>query len=90
MDCSSPGSSVHGDSPGKTTGVGCHALLGLLGQEGNSYSFFKTVCSEFLIVSSDFLVSLHLLELSSSDRMVVFALLVLLKYLVIFSGLFIS
>ena len=22
-----PGSSVYGDSPGKTTGVGCHALL---------------------------------------------------------------
>ena len=27
MDCSLPGSSVHGDSPGKHTGVGCHALL---------------------------------------------------------------
>ena len=27
MDCDSPGSSVHGDSPGKNTGVGCHALL---------------------------------------------------------------
>ena len=26
-DCSLPGSSVHGDSPGKNTGVGCHALL---------------------------------------------------------------
>ena len=26
MDCSPPGSSVHGDSPGKKTGVGCHAL----------------------------------------------------------------
>ena len=26
-DCSRPGSSVHGDSPGKNTGVGCHALL---------------------------------------------------------------
>ena len=24
MDCSPPGSSVHGDSPGKNTGVGCH------------------------------------------------------------------
>ena len=24
---SPPGSSVHGDSPGKNTGVGCHALL---------------------------------------------------------------
>ena len=27
MDCSLPGSSVHGDYPGKNTGVGCHALL---------------------------------------------------------------
>ena len=27
MDCSPPGSSVHGDSPGQNTGVGSHALL---------------------------------------------------------------
>ena len=27
MDCSPPDSSVHGDSPGKNTWVGCHALL---------------------------------------------------------------
>ena len=27
MDCSPPGPSVHGDSPGKNTGVGCRALL---------------------------------------------------------------
>ena len=27
MDYSLPGSSVHGDSPGKNTGVDCHALL---------------------------------------------------------------
>ena len=27
MDCSPPGSSVHGDSPGKNARVGCHALL---------------------------------------------------------------
>ena len=27
MDYSPPGSSVHGDSPGKNTGVGCHALF---------------------------------------------------------------
>ena len=27
MDGSPPGSSVHGDSLGKNTGVGCHALL---------------------------------------------------------------
>ena len=27
IDCSPPGSSVHGDSPGKNAGVGFHALL---------------------------------------------------------------
>ena len=27
LDCSSPGSSVRGDSPGKNTGVGCHFFL---------------------------------------------------------------
>ena len=27
MDCSPSGSSVHGISPGKNTGVGCHSLL---------------------------------------------------------------
>ena len=27
IDCSLPGSSVHGGSPGKNTGVGCNALL---------------------------------------------------------------
>ena len=37
MDCSRPGSSFHGDSPGKNTGMGCHVLLqGLfLTQEAN-------------------------------------------------------
>ena len=27
VDCSPAGSSVHGDSPGKNTGMGCYALL---------------------------------------------------------------
>ena len=27
MDCSLPGSSILGDSPGKNTGVGCHVLF---------------------------------------------------------------
>ena len=35
MDCSPPGSSVHEDSPGKSTGVGCHALFqGILPTQG--------------------------------------------------------
>ena len=35
MDCSLPGSSVHGDSPGKNTGMGCHAFLqGIFSTQG--------------------------------------------------------
>ena len=41
MDCSSPGSSVHGDFPGKNTGVGCHALLqGIFPTQGSNLSLF--------------------------------------------------
>ena len=37
MDCSPPGSSVHEDSPGKSTGVGCHALLqGIFPTQGSN------------------------------------------------------
>ena len=37
MDCSLPGSSVQGDSPGKNTGVGCHALFqGIFPIQGSS------------------------------------------------------
>ena len=37
MDCSPPGSSVHADSPGKNTGVGCHALLqGIFHTQGSN------------------------------------------------------
>ena len=36
MDCSPPGSSVHGDSPGKNTGVGCHFLLQRISQTQGS------------------------------------------------------
>ena len=35
MDCSPPGSSVHGVFPGKNTGVGCHFLLqGIIPTQG--------------------------------------------------------
>ena len=37
VDYSSPGSSVHGKSPGKNTGVGCHALLqGIFPNQGSN------------------------------------------------------
>ena len=37
MDCSPPGSFVHGDSPGKNTGVGCCAFLqGIFPTQGSN------------------------------------------------------
>ena len=39
MGCSPPGSSVHGDSPGKNTGMGCHFLLqGVFLTQGSNLS----------------------------------------------------
>ena len=40
MDCSPPGSSVCGDSPGKNTGVGCRAFLqGIFPAQGSNPGF---------------------------------------------------
>ena len=40
MDYSPPGSSVHGDSPGKNTGVGCHSLFqGIFPTQGPNPGF---------------------------------------------------
>ena len=37
LDCSLLGSSVHGDSPGNNTGVGCHAVLqGIFPTQGSN------------------------------------------------------
>ena len=37
MNCSPPGSFVHGDSPGKNTGVGCHVFLqGIFPTQGSN------------------------------------------------------
>ena len=49
MDCSTPGSSVHGHSPGKNSGVDCHALLqGIFPtQESNQIS---CIAGRFFIV----------------------------------------
>ena len=53
MDCSPPGSSVHGISPGKNTGVGCHALLqGTLAE--NIYSKVFGVAALFFLLRQMF------------------------------------
>ena len=36
MECSLPGSSIHGDSPGKTTGVGCCVLRTVFQTQGSN------------------------------------------------------
>ena len=42
MDCSPPGSSFHWNSPGKNTGVSCHALLqGILLTQGLNPCLFR-------------------------------------------------
>ena len=45
MDCSPPGSSVHGGSPGKNTGVGCCALLqGIFPMQGLNPHLLCLLC----------------------------------------------
>ena len=47
MDHSPPGSSVHGDSPGKNTGMDCHALLqGIFPTQGSNPNLLH--CSQIL------------------------------------------
>ena len=47
MDCSPPGSSVHEVSPGKNTGVGCHALFqGIFPTQGSNSSL--PLCRQIL------------------------------------------
>ena len=52
MDCSPPGSSVHRGSPGKHTGVGCHALLqGIFLTQGlNPGGFFIVWAREKILI----------------------------------------
>ena len=47
LDCSPPGSSVHGDSLGRNTGVGCHSLLqGIFPTQGSNPGLLH--CSQVL------------------------------------------
>ena len=47
MDCSLPGSSVHGDSPDKNTGMACQALLqGIFPTQGSNPSLLH--CRQIL------------------------------------------
>ena len=46
MDCSPPGSSVCGDSPGKNTGVGCRFLLQCMKVESEKWKWNRSVMSD--------------------------------------------
>ena len=54
QDCSPPGSPVHGDSPGKKTGVGCHALLqGIFPTQGSGlYLLSPALAGRFFTTSA--------------------------------------
>ena len=53
MDYSPPGSSVHEDSPGKNTGVGCHALLqGIFPTQGWKPHTLCLLAGEFVTASA--------------------------------------
>ena len=49
MDCSPPGSSVHGDYPGKNPGVGCCALLQGSSQPSDGTQVSRTAGGFFTI-----------------------------------------
>ena len=72
MDCSLPGSSVHGDSPGKNTGVGCHAFLqGIFLTEGSNPRLFTSpaLAGGFFTVSTTWeAFSLH--EVSKTVKLI--------------------
>ena len=54
MECSQPGSSGHGDSPGKNAGVGCHALLQgiFLTQGSQPHLLYLLHCRQILYILS--------------------------------------
>ena len=53
MDCSLPSSSVHGDSPGKNTGVGCHALLHrVFPTQGSNPGFLALQADSFTMLAT--------------------------------------
>ena len=63
MDCSLPSSFVHGNSPGKTTGVGCHALLqGIFPIQGlNPCLVYAALVGGFFTTSSTWEALLYIL-----------------------------
>ena len=60
VDCSPPGSSVHGDSPGKNTEEDCHAFLqGIFPTQGSNLglSHYRQVNKDLLYTAQGTLLS---------------------------------
>ena len=75
MDCSLPGSSVHRDSPGKNTGLGCHSFQrGIFPTQGSNpgllhckwifYQLSYTIKIQFSYVFSTYIFFLNTVDLS--------------------------
>ena len=72
IDCNLPGSSVHGDSPGKNTGVGCHALLeGIFQTQGSNTGLlhYRWILYQLSYQGSPYVAMLLLLSLFSRVRL---------------------
>ena len=70
MDCSPPGSSVHEDSPGKNTRMGCHALLQTFLAQGLNWDLLSPALAGGFFTTSNtweahIIVQLILILLSS-------------------------
>ena len=51
MDCSPPGAPIHGDSPAKNTGVGCHAVLqGIFHTQGSNPDQISCIAGRFFTI----------------------------------------
>ena len=76
MDCSPAGSSLHEDSPGKNTGVGCHALLqGIFPTQGSNQGlphlrqiFTRPLVKIFTILSLHEHISLYLFLITVANQ----------------------
>ena len=78
-DCSLPGSSVHGNFPGKNTGVGCHFLL----QEHTYYSI--NICHFIVTIVSHINQYMGLIRFSKYLALSIFSEM-LQKGLILLSG----
>ena len=80
MDYSPPGSSVHGDSRGKNTGVGCHALLqGIFQTQGSSKPWDQT---QFSCITDRFFTDWVIKEAPYSNKIYKFNSIIEILYLI--------